>query len=55
MPFRATTTHRQFLARSVAMTAVAAAFVEWLEGAEAQGTFRRFSYDPPGEASSLRA
>jgi molybdate/tungstate transport system substrate-binding protein len=33
----------------------AAAFVEWLKGAEAQGIFRRFSYDPPGDASLLRA
>jgi hypothetical protein len=55
MLFRATTTRRQFPARSVAMTAGAAAFVEWLKGAEAQGTFRRFGYDPPGDASSLRA
>jgi molybdate/tungstate transport system substrate-binding protein len=33
----------------------AAAFVEWLKGAEAQAIFRRFSYDPPGDASPLRA
>jgi molybdate/tungstate transport system substrate-binding protein len=32
----------------------AAAFVEWLKGAEAQAIFRRFSYDPPGAASALR-
>jgi molybdate/tungstate transport system substrate-binding protein len=30
------------------------AFVEWLKGAEAQAIFRRFSYDPPGDASPLR-
>ena len=33
----------------------AAAFLEWLTGAEAQGIFRRFYYDPPGTASGLRA
>ena len=33
----------------------AAAFVEWLNGAEAQTIFRRYNYDPPGEASPLRA
>jgi molybdate/tungstate transport system substrate-binding protein len=33
----------------------AVAFVEWLKGAEAQGIFRRFSYDPPGDASPLHA
>jgi molybdate/tungstate transport system substrate-binding protein len=33
----------------------AAAFVEWLQGAEAEAIFRRFSYDPPGDASLLRA
>ncbi len=33
----------------------AAAFAEWLKGAEAQAIFRRFSYDPPGDASPLRA
>lgn len=32
----------------------AAAFVEWLNGAEAQTIFRRYKYDPPGEASPLR-
>lgn len=34
---------------------VAAAFVEWLKGVEAQGIFRRFNYDPPADASPLRA
>jgi molybdate/tungstate transport system substrate-binding protein len=33
----------------------AAAFVEWLTGAEAQAIFRRYNYDPPGAASGLRA
>jgi len=33
----------------------AAAFVEWLTGAEAQAIFRRCNYDPPGSASGLRA
>jgi len=33
----------------------AAAFAEWLQGREAQAIFRRFYYDPPGEASALRA
>jgi len=33
----------------------AAAFVEWLKGDEAQAIFRRFYYDPPGDASALRA
>lgn len=33
----------------------AAAFAEWLGGSEAQGIFRRFYYDPPGDASPLRA
>ncbi len=33
----------------------AAAFVEWLKGAEAQAIFRRYNYDPPGDASALRA
>jgi molybdate/tungstate transport system substrate-binding protein len=33
----------------------AAAFVEWLKGDEAQAIFRRFYYDPPGEASILHA
>src|SRR5215472_13557937 len=31
----------------------AAAFAEWLKGDEAQTIFRRFSYDPPGDASAL--
>ncbi len=33
----------------------AAAFAEWLKGDEAQAIFRRFHYDPPGEASALHA
>lgn len=33
----------------------AAAFVEWLTSAEAQGIFSRFNYDPPGDASPLHA
>ncbi|HZS27398.1 MAG TPA: extracellular solute-binding protein [Candidatus Angelobacter sp.] len=33
----------------------AAAFVEWLKGNEAQAIFRRFYYDPPGDASALHA
>jgi molybdate/tungstate transport system substrate-binding protein len=33
----------------------AAAFAEWLQGAEAQAIFRRFQYDPPGNAAVLRA
>ncbi|HEV8492134.1 MAG TPA: extracellular solute-binding protein [Candidatus Angelobacter sp.] len=33
----------------------AAAFVDWLRGAEAQAIFSRFNYDPPGNASPLRA
>lgn len=33
----------------------AAAFVEWLKGAEAQGIFHSFSYDPPADASPLHA
>jgi molybdate/tungstate transport system substrate-binding protein len=32
----------------------ASAFIQWLTGEEAQAIFRRFSYDPPGEASALR-
>jgi molybdate/tungstate transport system substrate-binding protein len=32
----------------------AAAFAEWLQGAEAQVIFRRFQYDPPGDAAVLR-
>jgi molybdate/tungstate transport system substrate-binding protein len=33
----------------------AAAFVDWLKGAEAQAIFRRYNYDLPGEASALHA
>ena len=33
----------------------AAAFAEWLRCDEAQAIFRRFHYDPPGEASALHA
>ena len=33
----------------------AAAFVNWLKGDEAQAIFRRFYYDPPGDASALHA
>lgn len=33
----------------------APAFVDWLKGAEAQAIFRRYNYDPPGEASILHA
>lgn len=33
----------------------AAAFVDWLNSAEAQAIFRRYNYDPPGEASALHA
>lgn len=33
----------------------ATAFVEWLKGNEAQAIFRRFYYDPPGDASALHA
>jgi molybdate/tungstate transport system substrate-binding protein len=33
----------------------ASAFIQWLTGEEAQAIFRRFSYDPPGDASALRA
>lgn len=33
----------------------AAAFAEWLQAAEAQAIFRRFQYDPPGNAAVLRA
>jgi molybdate/tungstate transport system substrate-binding protein len=31
----------------------ATAFVNWLKGSEAQAIFRRYNYDPPGEASIL--
>jgi molybdate/tungstate transport system substrate-binding protein len=33
----------------------AAAFAEWLKGNEAQAIFRRYNYDPPGDASLLHA
>ena len=33
----------------------AAAFTAWLTGNEGQAIFRRFNYDPPGDASPLRA
>ena len=33
----------------------AAAFVDWLRGAEAQAIFRKYNYDPPGNASPLHA
>ena len=33
----------------------AAAFVDWLKSDEAQAIFRRYNYDPPGEASALHA
>jgi molybdate/tungstate transport system substrate-binding protein len=33
----------------------AAAFVGWLNGAEAQAIFRSYNYDSPGEASALHA
>lgn len=33
----------------------AAAFSDWLKGNEAQGIFKRFNYDPPGNASALHA
>ena len=33
----------------------AAAFAEWLKGNEAQAIFRRYNYDPPGDASPLHA
>jgi molybdate/tungstate transport system substrate-binding protein len=33
----------------------AAAFMEWLKGNEAQAIFRKYYYDPPGDASSLHA
>jgi molybdate/tungstate transport system substrate-binding protein len=31
----------------------AAAFTEWLKGDEAQAIFRKYNYDPPGDASAL--
>jgi molybdate/tungstate transport system substrate-binding protein len=33
----------------------ASAFVQWLKNSEAQSIFRRYQYDPPGRASTLRA
>jgi len=33
----------------------AAAFTEWLKGDEAQAIFRKYNYDPPGDASALHA
>lgn len=33
----------------------AQAFTEWLKGREAQSIFRRYFYDPPGEAGALHA
>lgn len=33
----------------------AAGFAAWLRGKEAQAIFRRYNYDPPGDASTLRA
>ncbi|HEY6349475.1 MAG TPA: extracellular solute-binding protein [Candidatus Angelobacter sp.] len=33
----------------------AAAFAEWIRKDEAQAIFRRYNYDPPGEASALHA
>jgi molybdate/tungstate transport system substrate-binding protein len=33
----------------------AAAFVDWLKGEEAQAIFRKYNYDPPGDASPLHA
>jgi molybdate/tungstate transport system substrate-binding protein len=33
----------------------AAAFVQWINGSEAQEIFRRFSYDPPGNTPRLSA
>lgn len=33
----------------------ATAFMDWLKGKEAQGIFAHYDYDPPGEASALRA
>jgi molybdate/tungstate transport system substrate-binding protein len=33
----------------------AASFAEWLKGDEAQAIFRKYDYDPPGDASSLHA
>ena len=33
----------------------AVAFTEWLKSDEAQAIFRRYNYDPPGDASALQA
>jgi molybdate/tungstate transport system substrate-binding protein len=33
----------------------AAAFMEWLKGDEAQGIFRKYNYDGPGDATALHA
>ncbi len=33
----------------------AAAFIEWLRGDAGQDIFRRYNYDPPGDASALHA
>jgi molybdate/tungstate transport system substrate-binding protein len=33
----------------------AVAFTEWLKGDEAQAIFRKYNYDPPGDASALHA
>jgi molybdate/tungstate transport system substrate-binding protein len=33
----------------------AGAFTEWLKGKDAQSIFRRFAYDPPGDAAALHA
>ena len=33
----------------------ATAFVEWLKGDEGQAIFRKYNYDPPGDASALHA
>jgi hypothetical protein len=29
--------------------------MEWLKGNEAQAIFRKYNYDPPGDASPLHA
>jgi molybdate/tungstate transport system substrate-binding protein len=41
--------------KNAAHPAEAARFCEWLAGDSAQAIFRKFSYDPPGEAGPLRA
>jgi molybdate/tungstate transport system substrate-binding protein len=33
----------------------ATSFIEWLKGDEAQPIFRKYNYDPPGDASALHA